>query len=374
METKARYVLIGLFTLAVIAGGFVFVYWLQNNGGLAERALYRIRFDGSVAGLQTGAPVLFNGIRAGEITALTLSLEDPRRVTATVALDAGTPVRADTRVGVETQGLMGGSALALTGGSPGAPALRRSGGEPPLLIADPDATQNFTSVARDTLRRLDSILSENAEPLHSIVNNLNTFAIALGRNSDRLDGIIAGVERMTGAAPAKPPGPMYDLTAPREFPGLGRIPDKQLTVREPSAVAQLETQRILVAAPDGESTFLGEARWTDSMPKLLQARAVQAFENARYMRVSIGQTDGLNADHQLLIDLRTFQLTSAEVPSAEIEFTAKILGDDGKVTAARAFRASVQAKSSGVPDVVRAFDQAFGQVLSELVRWTLGVI
>jgi len=374
METKARYALIGLFTLAVIAAGFGFVYWLQNSGGLSERALYRIRFEGSVAGLQTGAPVLFNGIRAGEITALTLSSDDPRRVTATIALDAGTPVRADTRVGVETQGLMGGSALALTGGSPSAPALGRTGGEPPLLIADPDATQNFTSVARDTLRRLDSILTENAEPLHSIVTNLNTFAIALGRNSDRLDGIIAGVERMTGAAPAKPPGPIYDLSAPRDFAALGRIPDGQLAIREPSAVAQLETQRILVAAPEGESAFFGEVRWTDSMPKLLQARAVQAFENAHYMRVSAGQTEGLSADHQLLIDLRTFQLTGAEVPSAEIEFAAKIAGEDGKVGAARVFRASVQAKSNGAQDVVKAFDQAFGQVLTELVRWTLAAI
>src|SRR2546428_13296532 len=103
METKARYVLVGLFTLAVIAGGFGFVYWLHNVGGLRDKAVYRIRFETSVAGLQTGAAVLFNGIRAGEITALALSADDPRRVTATVALDATTPVRADTKVGVESQ-------------------------------------------------------------------------------------------------------------------------------------------------------------------------------------------------------------------------------------------------------------------------------
>ena len=30
MEIRARYVLVGFFTLAVIAGGFAFVYWLQT--------------------------------------------------------------------------------------------------------------------------------------------------------------------------------------------------------------------------------------------------------------------------------------------------------------------------------------------------------
>jgi phospholipid/cholesterol/gamma-HCH transport system substrate-binding protein len=68
METRANYVLIGLFTLAVIAGAFGFVYWFNTIGGAGERATYRIVFDGSVSGLRTGASVLFNGIRVGEVT------------------------------------------------------------------------------------------------------------------------------------------------------------------------------------------------------------------------------------------------------------------------------------------------------------------
>jgi len=39
MEIKARYVLIGLFTLASIVAGFAFVYWLQTTGGLGKRTL-----------------------------------------------------------------------------------------------------------------------------------------------------------------------------------------------------------------------------------------------------------------------------------------------------------------------------------------------
>jgi phospholipid/cholesterol/gamma-HCH transport system substrate-binding protein len=45
METRARYIVIGLFTLAVVVAGFLFVYWLQNVGGLRRQAIFQIRFE-----------------------------------------------------------------------------------------------------------------------------------------------------------------------------------------------------------------------------------------------------------------------------------------------------------------------------------------
>ena len=105
MEIRARYTLIGLFTLSIIAAAFGFVYWLNNTGGLSRRTVYEIRFENSVSGLLKGAAVLFNGIRVGEVTNLQLSPDDPRNVSATVAVAADTPIRADTHVGLEFQGL-----------------------------------------------------------------------------------------------------------------------------------------------------------------------------------------------------------------------------------------------------------------------------
>ena len=60
METKASYIVTGAFTLAVIAGVFGFLYWVQNGaGGGGERSVYRVVFAGSVSGLRPGAAVLF---------------------------------------------------------------------------------------------------------------------------------------------------------------------------------------------------------------------------------------------------------------------------------------------------------------------------
>jgi len=99
MEIRAPYVLIGGFVLAVIAAGFGFVYWLHNGAGLAQRTTYRLHFENTVSGLLTGAAVLFNGIRVGEVTALELDVGNPNRVTATPS-GAGEPDEGAAAAGV----------------------------------------------------------------------------------------------------------------------------------------------------------------------------------------------------------------------------------------------------------------------------------
>ena len=126
METRAPYALIGLFVLAAVGAVFGFVYWLHNTGGLGERTVYRVRFENNVAGLLTGAAVLFNGIRVGEVIDLQLNPDNPREVTAAIAVLAGTPVRADTHAGLEFQGLTGVPVISLLGGDAGAAPLASS--------------------------------------------------------------------------------------------------------------------------------------------------------------------------------------------------------------------------------------------------------
>ena len=72
--------------------------------------------------------------------------------------------------------------------------------------------------ARRAAPRRHASLAENSEPLRETIANLKTFSAALARNSDRLDAIVAGVERMTGGGPAAAPPVVYDLIAPRAFP------------------------------------------------------------------------------------------------------------------------------------------------------------
>src|SRR6187397_2841243 len=155
METRAPYALIGLFVLAAIGAVFGFVYWLNNAGGLSKRTVYQVRFQNTVSGLLTGAAVLFNGIRVGEVTDLRLDPDNPLLVNATIAVSADTPVRADTKAGLDFQGLTGVPVVTLQGGGTPLSAAQKSSAEPYVLVADPAAGQSMTTTARDTLRRLD---------------------------------------------------------------------------------------------------------------------------------------------------------------------------------------------------------------------------
>jgi phospholipid/cholesterol/gamma-HCH transport system substrate-binding protein len=78
METRANYVLVGLFTLAAIAGAFGFVYWLVRFGDQARQDEMFIVFSGPVTGLATGSGVLFNGIKVGQVEACRSTRATPR--------------------------------------------------------------------------------------------------------------------------------------------------------------------------------------------------------------------------------------------------------------------------------------------------------
>jgi phospholipid/cholesterol/gamma-HCH transport system substrate-binding protein len=331
--------------------------------------IYQIRFEAPVSGLMKGSAVHFNGIRVGEVTDLRLKAEDPKQVTVTAAIDPATPVRADTHVEIEFQGLTGATVISLRGGSATAPALS---GAPPLLVADQAATQSLTQAAREALRRLDAILADNAEPLKSTLGNLNTFSAALARNSDKLDGIVAGLERLTGGG-TKGPATTYHLSAPRSFPRLDKVVRAQLVVPEPSAPIALDTQKIVPRTAGTEAGSFANAQWSDTVPKLIQAKVIQALDNSGYLSAVSRPLDGLAADYQLLLDIRAFQIAGLEEP-AEVELAAKILGNGGRIMAGKVFAAQVSAPSADAPAAIAALDEAFGKAAVELAAWIANVL
>ncbi|MGV3633728.1 MAG: MlaD family protein [Pseudorhodoplanes sp.] len=199
METRANYILIGLFTLATVLGAFGFVYWFHHVGGTGERLTYRVVFQGPIGGLRSGASVTFNGIRVGEVTELTLDPKDPKNSIATISVDATTPVRADTEVSLDSQGLTGIAVLALRGGSPSAGPVTAKMGDTPVLNAGSSASQDMMAAARDVARRIDAVLVENQQTLKNSLKNIEAFTEMLAKNSDSLSKSVKNIESFTDA-------------------------------------------------------------------------------------------------------------------------------------------------------------------------------
>ncbi|MGB8572393.1 MAG: MlaD family protein [Pseudolabrys sp.] len=190
MERKAHYALIGLFTFAVVAGAFGFIFWLHHSSGKKQAVAYRVIFDSSVSGLQVGGNVLFNGIRVGEVTNLRLDPDKPSQVVAMLAVNKSTPIRSDTRVGLEFAGLTGVAAVSLKGVSPKTPLIEREEGEPPTLKADPSASQDMMQAAREVLNKAEEVIAANQEAVHQAIADIATFSASLARNSDSVDSIV----------------------------------------------------------------------------------------------------------------------------------------------------------------------------------------
>jgi phospholipid/cholesterol/gamma-HCH transport system substrate-binding protein len=390
MEIRARYVLIGFFTLAVIAAGFLFIYWLYNGSGFGEVALYRVRFLGSVPGLASGSPVTFNGLRVGEVRSLSIDKNVPSAVIATVAVEPGTPVHSDTSVALDFQGLTGAPAVALEGGKASAPALPTSPqGEPPLLEAPIESSQSVTDSARATLRAIDQVLSENSKPLKEMVGNLDTFSAALARNSDRVDGILSGLEKMAGGGKKKTADMIADLTAPIRTLGASetpKLPALTIAVQEPTALENLDTEQLNLGlapvqgtqsqATQSQGTQSAKSvQWADALPRLMQTRLIQGFENWGLVGEITRPMDGLNANYQIAIDIRRLAILDAQ--RAVVELSARIVSDKGKIIAGRVFgeRASLPSgDASNVNSDVTAIDQAFGKAATALISWAIDVI
>ncbi len=374
METKARYIVIGVFTLAALVGVFAFVYWMRNVGGFTEQAVYDIRFEQPVPGLGVGSNVLFNGIRAGAISQIELDSDNPKRVTVTISLDPKTPVRADTQVAITYLGFTGAPALALKGGSAQAPKLAPQNGQPPLLIAGTDAGRSLTELAQETLHNIDEILDQNRKPLNTAITGIAEFADMLGRNSKRVEGLIGGLETLTGSGAPKQGPTIYDLAAVTKFPQIEKAIKGQLVVPDPSAIILFDSQKILIRNGEGTYTSVGNAQWADNLPKLIQARIVQSFENAHQIGSVSRPLDQLNAQYRLELAIRGFQIALEPSPHAVVELTARLVNDKGEVAGARIFTASIPATSTEAPDAVAALNQAFAQVAGEIVIWAAAAI
>src|SRR5580765_2167047 len=115
MKARASNLTIGTMTLAVVAAAFIGILGFRKIHSVQQRGPLRIVFQGSASGLHKGGNVNFDGVQVGQI--VSLKLDNPRKIVAFVMIENSAPIRKDTVVGLEFQGLTGVAAISLTGGA-----------------------------------------------------------------------------------------------------------------------------------------------------------------------------------------------------------------------------------------------------------------
>jgi phospholipid/cholesterol/gamma-HCH transport system substrate-binding protein len=184
MKARASNLMIGSMTLAVIAAAFVGLLGYRKIHGIAQQAPLRIVFEGSASGLRKGGSVNFDGVQVGEIKSL--KLDNPRKVVALTMVDNSAPIRKDTVVGLEFQGLTGVAAISLTGGAAAAAPVPLDVDGIPTLTADLSEIESI----RDTLHNVDRILFDNRAMLRDALLSFETYTASLASRGDAIDSIM----------------------------------------------------------------------------------------------------------------------------------------------------------------------------------------
>lgn len=160
----------------------------------------------------------------------------------------------------------------------------------------------------------------------------------------------------------------FDLTAPRDF---GKLTGSRaaIVVNEPTTVQTLDSDRMIVKDSTGALSFLGGAQWADRVPKLVQVRLIQTFENGSRIASVSRPGERIVPDYQLNTDIRAFNIEAAS-GSAVVEITAKLVTDrTGHIQRAKLFTARVPAGAVDGAGAAQALDRALSQVLVQIARW-----
>lgn len=177
------------------------------------------------------------------------------------------------------------------------------------------------------------------------------------------------------------PGPAPDqfvLSSWEAFTAPIPVIKAQLVVEEPLASRAIDTDRIALQPAPNEFKYFAGVRWVDRAPKMIQMLLVESFENTGKIDAVGRQAVGLRADYNLKWELRQFQaeyFNGETIATARVRLSVKVVKQPrASIVGSKSVTASAKATGTNTRAVIKAFEQALGEVLEDTVAWTLNTI
>ena len=273
METRASYVAVGTFVIALLAGVVVAVLWFAHGAVADHSVRYETYFTSVGSGLSQGSSVRVSGVQLGHVVGVALDPDDPTRVRVTMDINPNAPIRSDSVASLEIQSLAGTTAVEITPGSKGAPEIAvtpdhrypviwsRESNLQQIVDAVPDLVAKFSDVTtklgkmvdeknqkaisdtldnlsqltavasahREDLARLMQESANDAKDLHQVIDNLNDVAQRLNKVADQANTTVRDADGLI----QDNRGALKDFTQN----GLGQF--RQLAIDARGLVAEL---------------------------------------------------------------------------------------------------------------------------------------
>lgn len=247
MESKVNYTLVGLFVIILGAAVGAGVIWLTFGTQHKVYHTYLVHTRESVAGLNPGASVKYNGVDVGRVASIKLDPQNPQLVTISLDIEQGTPIRQDTIAKLANQGITGLLYVELSGGTSESPPLVAKPEEPPPVIkAVPslvtrldDAFTNFQNTFNTLSSRLEAMLSrENQRAFSQTLSHLDTITGAVASRSGAIEQTLTNVETVTNTLAAR-------------SESLGKALDETVITLKNSAQASSDLSALVARAGKG---------------------------------------------------------------------------------------------------------------------------
>lgn len=188
-------------------------------------------------------------------------------------------------------------------------------------------------------------------------------------------GLLPGCSALSALGSATETLDVYELRAPTDLPTAAGNPlALSVTVELPTTSGALETDRIMIRPNALQAQYLPDVRWSEATPVMVQTLMLRSLESTNALTYVARRPLGAGSDIAVLTEVTDFQ---AEAPAdggpvtVVLRMTTRLVREsDVSIRAARTFRASAQAPSTGTMDVVAAFDAASAQLLRDFAVWT----
>ncbi|WP_022728547.1 ABC-type transport auxiliary lipoprotein family protein [Fodinicurvata sediminis] len=161
-----------------------------------------------------------------------------------------------------------------------------------------------------------------------------------------------------------------DVSLPSSLPRV----DWHLVVADVNSGSDMDSLRIPLQQTPLQVEYFARANWTNHLSDMVANRMLAAFENSGSI-LNVGRESlSLNPDYRLRTEVRNFQAEyfNGTPPEIHVGLAQRLLSvQDSRVVATKIFETRQKAEQDSMDAIIRAFNAAFGKVLTEIIPWTL---
>jgi len=199
MVSRAQKVRLAVFFIIGFSILAVIIISLLGSKFTEKRDFYHIVYDNtSVAGLQIGGGVLYQGIRIGRIEDIQIDPKQIQDIIVHISVKRGTPIKIDQVATMVSIGITGLKQIEISGGTNDAPFLPPGG----KITAGRSLFDNISDTAEILTAKIERIIDnvidltnqQNQERFNNILSNID---VVIDSSQQPLVNTVANIEKIT---------------------------------------------------------------------------------------------------------------------------------------------------------------------------------